>query len=452
MKAEGGTVKSYVGGGITSLANRERIAENYSPQMLQKEAQNGVLPQQSTLALTQDYGNFQKAAQAAQAAAQPQQNPGIAAAPTNLPTQTMAQGGIISFAKGGSPIKDYTPTDLDYSYLDTIGTQGLDEEGKPYTEESYAAKQREKEKLMGFKNFFDERMADVEKQKADLVGQKDTARGLALLNASGKILENANKPGLMGIGAGITGFNEAYAPALKDIRNNEALIRKETYSAQDAKNAMIQAQMAGDRTGYDAEHKDYVNSLTKIGEAKNANKILRNTAGLESYKAQNDYITNMDVAETKGKYGVQAALAGKSDTAGEGTFNQALALKAKDVDDAKTLLDKQMGAQYQSALAALDPNNTKADTRVKANAQLIKDRYEKQLSAIYTQANKVHNPRISKIGKIEKYSDEDIQNMLNKDPMAFLNAATTQANAGAGKAGNARTTKGGTTYTIEDQT
>jgi hypothetical protein len=241
----------------------------------------------------------------------------------------------------------------------------------------------------------------------------------------------------MGIGAGITGFNEAYAPALKDIRNNEALIRKETYSAQDAKNAMIQAQMAGDKVGYQAARKEYVDHITKVGEANNANIAQQNVAGMEGYKARNEYTTNMDVARTKGQYGVEAALAGKSDTAGEGTFNQALALKAKDIDDAKTMLDKQLGGDYQEALKATSPSST-ASAKDKATAKAIIKQYKDQLTAIYNQANKVHNPRISKIGKIEKYSDDDIENMLNKNPLEFLNASTTQANAGAGGAGKPR--------------
>jgi len=276
MKAEGGTVKSYAGGGITSLANRQRMAEDLNPKQLDQVIKNGTIPPTIGKAIQEDNLRDSKAAS---------MMAGIDEAPTNLPTRTLAEGGIISFAGGGTPKFDYTPTPLDYSYLDKLGTSGLDAEGKPYTEESYAAKQREKEKAMGFKNFFDERMADVAKQKEDLVGQKDTAKGLALLQASGKILENANKPGLMGIGAGISGFNEAYAPALKDIRNNEALIRKETYSAQDAKNAMIQAQMAGDRAGYQAARKEYTDHVTRVGEAKNANTTLQNTVGLDVKKA-----------------------------------------------------------------------------------------------------------------------------------------------------------------------
>jgi hypothetical protein len=103
-KAAGGKVSSYVGGGITSLENRQRIAANYNPQQLQREVQNGVLPSTTGMDLSQDYTNYQRAAQAAKAAAAPQQTPGITQLPTNLPIAPVtnaAEGGILAFAEGG---------------------------------------------------------------------------------------------------------------------------------------------------------------------------------------------------------------------------------------------------------------------------------------------------------------------------------------------------------------
>ena len=111
---EGGVVK-MAGGGIASLENRQRIAENYNPKQLQTEVQNGVLPQGISGVLSQDYSNLQKAAQGmqaqkamqqAQAAAQP--NPGVTELPSNLPVQGMAEGGIIAFEEGGGVYNPHT--------------------------------------------------------------------------------------------------------------------------------------------------------------------------------------------------------------------------------------------------------------------------------------------------------------------------------------------------------
>jgi hypothetical protein len=368
---------------------------------------------------------------------------GIDQAPTNLPVEGMAGGGIVSFAGGGTPKFDYKPTNLDYSYLDKLGTSGLDEEGKPYTEESYAAKQREKEKAMGFKNFFDERMADVAKQKEDLVGQKDTAKGLALLQASGKILENANKPGLMGIGAGISGFNEVYAPALKDIRANEALIRKETYSAQDAKNAMIQAQMAGDKVGYQAARKEYTDHITRVGEANNANKTLQNTVGLEGAKAEYNYATDIakQILENTGK--ANAARISASSGA-DGHLNQVMANSITELTAAKTQHASQYDKTkvnseqakidaYTVALEKAGGDESKVSKLVKDNATAAQNYINGYTSsqARINSIEKKYMPLIVSNAKKAGYSEAEIKTMLGD---IQKNTTTTAPNE-AGKSG-----------------
>jgi len=386
MKAKGGTVKSYVGGGITSLANRERIAENYSPQMLQKEAQNGVLPQQSTLALTQDYGNFQKAAQAAKAAAQLQeQNPGITAAPTNLPTQTMAEGGIVSFSTGNlvQPQYGLKPEDLektDITGLQEILNQRLNKDtNKPYTEEEIADERRKKEEKIGIKNLFPEREKEFEKTQADIEGQKSTAKGLALLSASGKILENANKPGLMGIGAGIGGFNEAYAPALKDIRAQEAGLRKDKFLAQDAQNAMLQARMNGDDKAFTDAENAFIQAKTNIINAEGQDKQARNAVRGEAAKAQFNFATEMQ-KQLLENFGKKTAAEIAANGATEGHINQANAnldtrLTAARTQHASDYKDEDVKAA-ESKIAAVDivlkNKGTPSDKQIEAKKEAEK--------------------------------------------------------------------------------
>ena len=365
LAAKGGLPKhfkteKFVGGGIASLANRERIAENYSPQTLQKEVQNGVLPQASSMALSQDYNNYQKAAQAAQAAAQPQA-PGIASAQTNLPTQTMAGGGIISFAQGNlvnTPKFGLDPSQLEQ--IDTTGYQDIlnqylnKDTNKPYTEEEIAKERRDKESKLGIKDFYADRMADIDKQKADIADQRNTAQGLALLAASSGILKNANKPGLMGVGEGLSEGVASYAPALKDIRANEAGIRKEQLAAQDAHTAMLQAQMAGDDKAFTDAQNQFAQHKTNIINAQNQNIQARNAIRTEGAKEEYGYTKeiNKQLLDNFGKTEAAKITSGNADI---GHINQAVAnaqteltaaraqhaaeYKAEDLRNAQSLVD-----------------------------------------------------------------------------------------------------------------
>jgi hypothetical protein len=337
MKAEGGTVKSYKGGGITSLANRQSIAEDLNPEQLAQVIKNRTIPPTMGKAIQED--NIREA-QAARMA-------GIDEAPTNLPTQTMAEGGIVSFSTGNlvdSPQYGLKPTDIEKT--DTTGLQDIlanylnKDTNKPYTEEEIADKRRKKETSMGIKDLYPEREKEFEKTKADIEDQKSTSKGLALLQASGKIFENANKPGLMGIGAGISGFNEAYAPALKDIRTNEANLRKEKFLAQDAQNAMLQARMNGDDKMFADAQNAFATHKTAIINAENQNVAARNAVRGDAAKAEYNFATDMkkQLLENFGKVEAAKIAAGG---ANEGHINAANANLDTRLTQART--------QYESA-------------------------------------------------------------------------------------------------------
>lgn len=95
--------KKMAGGGITSLENRQRLAEKLSPKQLDVVIANRTIPQDMGMELKQDTANMAQRAAMADAAAKvaQQQALGIEAAPTNLPAEGMAHGGIVAFAKGG---------------------------------------------------------------------------------------------------------------------------------------------------------------------------------------------------------------------------------------------------------------------------------------------------------------------------------------------------------------
>jgi hypothetical protein len=120
-KKAGGTVKSYAQGGIAGYAdggdvmskeNAQRIGEKLNSKGLEK-VQDRTLPDYIRIPMIAAKVREEQAAQQAQAAAQVQPNQqtikdmvlaqaqGIDAAPTNLPTERMAGGGIVAFEEGG---------------------------------------------------------------------------------------------------------------------------------------------------------------------------------------------------------------------------------------------------------------------------------------------------------------------------------------------------------------
>jgi hypothetical protein len=290
MKAEGGTVKSYKGGGITSLANRQSIAEDLNPEQLDQVIKNGTIPPTIGRAIKEDNLRDSKAAS---------MMAGIDTAPTNLPVVSAAQGGIISFSTGNLVQPEYGLKPKDLESTDTTALQEILNEhlnratNKPYTEEEIADKRRKKEEKIGIKNLYPEREKEFEKTQAGIADQKNTARALALLEASGSIFENANKPGFVGIGSGIKSGVASYAPALKDINLQETNLRKDRFLAQDAQNAMLQAQMSGDDKAYNDARSAFTQAKTNIINAENQDKQARNAVRGDAAKAQYNYATEI---------------------------------------------------------------------------------------------------------------------------------------------------------------
>jgi len=396
MKAEGGTVKSYKGGGITSLANRQSIAEDLNPEQLAQVIKNRTIPPTMGKAIQED--NLREA-QAARMA-------GIDEAPTNLPTQTMAEGGIVSFSTGDLVQPKYG---LDPNLLERTDTTGLQDilanylnpkTNKPYTEEEIAAERRAKETSMGIKNLYPEREKEFEKTKTDIEDSKSTAKGLALLQASGKILENANKPGLMGIGAGISGFNEAYAPALKDIRAQEAGLRKEKFLAQDAQNAMLQAQMNGDAKAFTDAQNEFATRKTNIINAENQDKGARNAVREKAATAEYNFVTEMR-KQLLENFGKKEAAEIASGGATEGHINQANA----NLDTRLTAARTQHASDYtdndiKSAQSKIDNYNKTIEKGNQPDATQVKNKEaaEKYLAKVDASLKNINN--MEKNGKI----------------------------------------------------
>lgn len=271
LAAEGGVMKSYAGGGITSLENRQRIAGNYSPQMLQQSVQRGVLPQGIGGVLSQDYTNMANRAQQGQAAQQvaeraaqaaaavPDEANGVSGLPSNLPLR-MAQGGIIAFAEGDvvktskrtvtrDPLHwDYTPTAPDYTEADTMITAA---EAAPHTMDAVANARTAEEQKRGITDVYTPMLNDLKAKEAALAGKQDRAQGLALLAAGAKMMGSTSPYAGVGIGAGIGEYATNYGAASEKL---DAL--KENYSQQNnnimlAQNAYKEAALTNDTNRMD---------------------------------------------------------------------------------------------------------------------------------------------------------------------------------------------------------
>jgi hypothetical protein len=435
MKAEGGTVKSYKGGGITSLANRQSIAEDLSPKQLEQVIKNGTIPPSLGKAIQEDNLRDSKAAN---------MMAGIDTAPTNLPTQTMAEGGIVSFSTGdlvqGIRIPEYGLKTTDLERTDTTGLQDIlanylnKDTNKPYTEEEIAAKRRTKEEKIGFKNLYPEREKEFEKTQADIEGQKNTAKGLALLSASGKILENANKPGLMGIGAGIGGFNEAYAPALKDIRAQEAGLRKDKFLAQDAQNAMLQAQMSGDDKAYSDAKSAFVQAKTNIINAENQDRQARNAVRGEEakYKAELGGKIIAGVLDNMGKTDAATITSG---SANKGHVASLLGSFTTDVISARNSHQSNFKrADYDEATSFIREHEGK---KLDPQAKRTYDKYTAYLSDYKASNDNIkligqrYEPLLRQNAKAAGYSDDVIERLVAQAYNPDIDKPKTQTTDGA---------------------
>lgn len=296
LAAEGGVMKSYAGGGITSLENRQRIAENYSPQMLQQSVQHNVLPESIGTALSQDYANQQQAAQAMpQQVAQPSQ--GVTSLPSNLPVTGMAQGGIIAFDGGGKVDPsgwDYTPIAPDYTQADAMITAA---NAAPHDMEGVANERTTEEGKRGIADIYTPMMAKLQQKQAGLEGKRNTAQGLALIDAAGKMMSSTSPYAGAGIGAGISAGVANYGAASKDLDALEENYNQQGNTIAMAQNAYKEAALTND-----------TNRMDKAKATINA--ALANKQAIEAkFKEQQD-TGLLKGAEAKAAYKKDVAVAG----------------------------------------------------------------------------------------------------------------------------------------------
>jgi hypothetical protein len=331
-KAEGGTVKSYAGGGIVGFAdggdvmsqrNAEGIAQGLNADQLQ-QVQPRTLPDYIRIPLLNQKVQEQQAAQQAMAAQQGMadqeslkqqvlasaQDLGITGAQSNLPDEAMmAGGGIVSFVKGGinAPDFDYTPTNMDYGYLDEQAKKLYNPVTKmPYTFEEKVAENRAREKAANIKDLTDDELATLKKKEDKLGARESRAQGLGLLAASDAIF-NAKPGRWIGAGAGAygktTGAELEKVDAIRENYDQQgALIRSKQMEQR-------RAALAGDKAGFDKLENDIQAIKIKQGEGANANKAAQDAARLKGTEAEYAYAQKMAEAELEGKYKVAAGAA-----------------------------------------------------------------------------------------------------------------------------------------------
>ena len=269
-------IKKMAGGGITSLENRQRIADNYNPQQLQAEVQRGVLPQGIGGVLAQDYTNmagraqqYQAAEQVAQRAAQaaaavPDEATGVTGLSSNLPVMSAAQGGIVAFAgdTDGSYVNensttkitkdpihwDYAAENPDYTQADAMITAA---QAQPHDMDTVAAARTAEEQKRGITDVYTPMLSDLKAKEAALSGKRDQAQGLALLAAGAKMMGSTSPYAGVGIGAGLGEYASNYGAASEKL---DAL--KENYSQQNnnimlAQNAYNEAALTNDTNRMD---------------------------------------------------------------------------------------------------------------------------------------------------------------------------------------------------------
>lgn len=333
MKAKGGTVKSYAGGGITSLDSRMGMAEKLPSKQLEK-VQPRTLPDYIRIPMIAEKVREEQAAKTMQGAQQAQANQqsikdmvlaeaqGIDAADSGMPSQGFAGGGIVAFA-GGDLVKDirhgsyatprftYDPKELDTSIAKKLYEETLNRDtGKRYTEKEIMDREAAKREERGIKDIYTGQLEEVAKEKAGLEAQKDRALGLSLLSASGKMLGNTSPFALTGIGEGLGEFSTKYGSALDKIDANKIAMRKEENAILAAQQQMKEAQLAGDTAAFKAAEDKYNSAINNYSNAQNENIKLKNEAGKTAAVSEYDYRKAMDVQSLQNE-GRTAAAKGK---------------------------------------------------------------------------------------------------------------------------------------------
>jgi hypothetical protein len=443
MKAKGGVVKSYAKGGVTSIANREAIAEDLSAGQLQQALKNGTIPEYIGVPLLQDKLRLQQVAQAAAARQEAEarrdqptiadeimrEAQGIDAASSGMSSNGFASGGIVAFAQGDLVQNrdkfSFNPEDykLDTSIAKQLYEESLNPAtGKRFTEQEIIAKQRAKEEGLGIKDIYKGQLEELQKEKAGLESQKDRALGLSLLSASGKMLGSTSPFALTGIGEGLGEFSTKYGSALDKIDANKIAMRKDENAIMAAQQQMKQAQMAGDSAAFKAAEDRYTSLITNYSNAQNENVKLAREAKLEGSKAEYDRGTKVITSNIDKEAKIAAAKASQSPFTGETNARVSLTARAE-------LINKHMDDLVASSGA--DYNRAKRSPTAPGNAKVIAD-YEAKQRAIYQSVRAQFDPiikdQLSKLGK----SEQEINDMINA---IDVEAVAGNAGGGAGNAG-----------------
>jgi hypothetical protein len=436
MKAEGGTVKSYAGGGITSLDNREAIAQDLHPKQLEK-VQPRTLPDYIRIPLLAEKLQQQQAAQTMQGAQQANPNQptikdeilaqaqGIDAANSGMPSQGFAGGGIVAFAQGGyqAPKFDFKPEPLDTTVAKQLYEEAMNPlTDKRYTEEEIIARQRAKEEGLGIKDIYSGQLEDIQKEKAGLEGQKDRALGLSLLSASGKMLGSTSPFALTGIGEGLGEFSTKYGSALDKIDANKIAMRKDENAIMAAQQQMKQAQMAGDAAAYKAAEDKYTSAITNYSNAQNENTKLANAARETGRKAEYEREGKMDIAQVDAAAKIAAAKASQSPFTGETNLRVSLTSRAELVNKAMDDLNAEFKTSMSGWLGK-DPSELTGANKTKY--QQYTTRKNAIIESVRAQLDPVIKDQMKKLGK----TDDEIKTVID--------AIAVAPTAGAGGSGNA---------------
>jgi hypothetical protein len=377
-----------------SQDNAEGIAQGLNADQLQ-QVQPRTLPDYIRIPLLNQKVQEQQAAQQAMAAQQgmaPQEplkqqilaqaeDLGITSAQSNLPDEAMmAGGGIVSFVKGGlnAPEFPFTPTDLNYSYLDDEAkTLQNPLTNKGYTYEEKAAERRAKEKELGIKDLTEDQLKALKTKEDKLSGRESRAQGLGLLAASNAIM-SAKGPGLGFIGSGLGAYGKTTGAELEKI---DAL--RENYAQQGdlirtKQMDMKRAEMTGDTAAFEQNRRDLNALMGKKGEGANANTTRADAAKQKGLELQYEYEKDMRKAQ------ISAASAHNTDLRWltNVKFKELVAAGApaneNTMSKASSLAANEMGKIAGSERLDLDTSKLSADVAGKIEASIAASKEIKQ--------------------------------------------------------------------------
>jgi hypothetical protein len=425
-RASGGIASYAFGGSVTSQDNAEDIAQGLSSKQLEK-VQARTLPDYIRIPLLAQQVQEEQAAKQAMGAAQQgmeDQEPikqqvlaqaddlGITKARSNLPTENMAGGGIVAFSQGGvnAPKFNYTPTDMDYSFLEELLKNTYNPVTKmPYTFEEKAAENKARQEAAGVKfGLYDE-------QRKELEGKKELPEGRSRLNEAMPFFElaerlaQAPKPGeskITPFASGLAGYGKAKGAIDEKEELRQEKIRSELNQLGLAQNQFNAGQFGMSDTAYNLSKKDIRDLRTKQGEAANANEAAKNAAKLAAAQAEYKYGQDLTIANIEKEAKIAAAKAGISPFSGETNARVSITDRNNMVNKAVDDLNTEFGQSIKSIISK-DPAKLSPDNKV------IYDSYMAKKNAIVNAIRFQYDPIIKdQLSKLNK-TDAEINKMLD---------------------------------------